>query len=155
MDSVILVRTDSSNPGFVALVQQLDAYLATTDGDDHAFYHQFNGIESLKHVVLALAGENAVACGAFKPWEAGTVEVKRMYCIPDFRRRGISAAVLSELEKWASELGYESTILETGKEQIAAVQFYPVCGYKQIPNYGQYAGVEKSICFRKMLHNAP
>ena len=44
----------------------LDAELAIRDGDDHAFYHQFNGIDHLDHVVLCFENEKAVACGAFK-----------------------------------------------------------------------------------------
>gem|GEM_PF-1711187 len=44
-----LLRTTSDHPDFKALVQHLDAYLAEVDGDDHAFYDQFNNIDSLKY----------------------------------------------------------------------------------------------------------
>lgn len=40
-----LLRSDSTNPDFVSLVKELDEYLKITDGEEHAFYSQFNGIE--------------------------------------------------------------------------------------------------------------
>lgn len=63
----------------------------------------------------------------------------------------MASAILKELEIWTKELGYEKTILETGKRQTEAVALYEKCGYKVIPNYGQYSGVENSICFEKQL----
>ena len=48
-----LIRTDSENKDFIKLVRNLDAYLAEKDGDDHAFYSQFNKIDTIKFVVGA------------------------------------------------------------------------------------------------------
>ena len=59
--------------------------------------------------------------------------------------------ILNELETWAKELGYEKTVLETVKRQTEAVALYNKSGYKVIPNYGQYIGVDNSICFEKIL----
>ena len=41
-----LLRTNSENQDFIQLVKMLDEYLAYIDGDDHAFYDQFNKIEN-------------------------------------------------------------------------------------------------------------
>ncbi|WKZ38241.1 MAG: hypothetical protein QY332_09890 [Anaerolineales bacterium] len=38
-----------------------------------------------------------------------------------------------------------------GKKQPEAIEFYKKNGYKVIPNYGQYAGVENSMCFEKSI----
>jgi len=48
-----LTRTNSENQDFIKLVASLDNYLKTTDGDEHQFYNQYNGIDSLNHVVVA------------------------------------------------------------------------------------------------------
>ena len=45
-----LVRTNSENQDFVSLVQSLNDYLKIVDGDEHAFYNQYNNIDILKHV---------------------------------------------------------------------------------------------------------
>jgi len=74
-----------------------------------------------------------------------------MYVSPENRGTGIAQKVLYELEVWAKELGYKKCILETGKRQVEAVHFYKKCGYKIIPNYGQYAAMGNSICFEKGL----
>ena len=79
------------------------------------------------------------------------MEVKRMYTLPDFRGKGIATIVLQELEKWAKELRMEKCMLETGKRQPEAIALYTKNGYRLIPNYGQYAGVENSVCFEKLL----
>ena len=42
------LRTTSENPDFQKLVKQLDIYLALMDGEEHAFYHQYNKIDLLK-----------------------------------------------------------------------------------------------------------
>ena len=47
----------------------------------------------------------------------------------------------------------QSQILETGKRQKEAVQFYKKNKYTIIPNFGQYKNVENSICFIKQLRN--
>lgn len=146
-----IIRTDSENQDFVALVRHLDADLAKRDGEDHAFYAQFNKIDKIKHVVLAYQEETAVGCGAIKEYAPGVMEVKRMYTSPESRGRGVASHVLRELERWAAELSYEKCILETGKKQPEAIGLYQKSGYQIIPNYGQYADVADSICFEKVL----
>ncbi|WP_299518956.1 GNAT family N-acetyltransferase [Winogradskyella sp.] len=146
-----ILRTNAANTDFIALVKQLDAYLKITDGDEHAFYNQFNSIDNLKHVVIAYLDDNPIACGAFKAFDASKVEIKRMYTLPEQRGQGIAKFLLQELEIWAVELGYSSTILETGKRQVEAVNFYKKCGYISIPRYGQYKAMENSLCFEKKL----
>jgi len=74
-----------------------------------------------------------------------------MYTLPGSRGKGIASQVLAELERWAAELSYEKCLLETGKRQPEAIALYKKRGYRLIPNYGQYAGVENSVCFEKIL----
>jgi putative acetyltransferase len=149
-----LIRTNSDNKDFIELVKKLDAYLAIIDGEEHSFYHQFNKIDKIKHAVVAYEDGVSVACGAIKEFIPNAMEVKRMYTLPEHRGKGIASKVLHELEKWAAELGYEKCMLETGKRQTDAVQLYEKAGYKLIPNYGQYTGVENSVCFEKEIANA-
>lgn len=80
-----------------------------------------------------------------------TMEIKRRYVLPDAPTKGVATKVLSGLECWASEMSYTKCVLETGKRQPEAIELYVKNGYKQIPNYGQYAGVENSVCFEKEM----
>lgn len=147
-----LRRTTSEDSDFVRLVQRLDADLADRDGEeDHEYYAQFNKINVIKYAVVASLEGVAVGCGAIKQFDEKTMEVKRMYTPPQNRGKGIARQVLSELEAWASKLGYTRCVLETGKRQPEAIGLYQKCGYQIIPNYGQYIAIENSICFEKWI----
>ncbi|HEY9007440.1 GNAT family N-acetyltransferase [Ohtaekwangia sp.] len=146
-----IIRTNSGNIDFQILVKELDKDLAIRDGDEHAFYAQFNKIDAIKHAVVLYENNIPVACGAIKQYNESTMEVKRMYVLPDKRGKGIASLVLNELESWAREMNYQRCILETGYKQPEALRLYEKNNYRIIPNYGQYAGVENSVCFEKNL----
>lgn len=145
-----LLRTNSENQDFKQLVKMLDEYLAYVDGDDHAFYDQFNKIDALQHCIVLFEEENPVGCGAIKGYDGETAEIKRMFVIPEFRGKGYASAILNELEQWAKELQFKKVILETGTGQKEAIKLYRKT-YEQIENYGQYKGVDTSVCFSKEL----
>ena len=84
------VRTDATHPDFIELVRSLDAYLKITDGDDNAFYAQYNGIDDIKYAVVAYENDEPVGCGAIKNFNAEAMEVKRMYTSPAHRGKGIA-----------------------------------------------------------------
>jgi GNAT superfamily N-acetyltransferase len=151
MEPIKLIRTDSSNNDFQQLVELLDADLTIRDGEDHAFYHQFNKITNIRNAVVAYQDGTPAGCGAFKEYSDDSVEIKRMYVKPEYRGRGIANFILDELEKWAGELNYKNCVLETGMKQPEAIRLYERCGYKRIPNYGQYENVENSVCMKKPI----
>lgn len=148
---ILLKRSDSSNTDFQALVRELDEDLALRDGEEHSFFAQFNKIDAIRHVVLAYSNNSPVGCGAVKPYNTGTMEVKRMFVVPASRGLGIASLVLEELERWSRELGFDTCILETGEKQPEAIRLYQKNNYKVIPNFGQYANVAGSVCFEKQL----
>ncbi|AEV98027.1 GNAT family N-acetyltransferase [Niastella koreensis] len=142
-------RTDSNNPDFQDLVKLLDEYLAILDGDEHAFYAQLNKIVNINHVVVCYLDGQPIGCGAFKEYNDHTVEIKRMYVNPAYRGKSIGFYILRELELWAAELNYSTTILETGKRQPDAIRLYEKAGYTRIKNFGKYENVENSVCMSK------
>ncbi|NTE05300.1 GNAT family N-acetyltransferase [Agrobacterium tumefaciens] len=152
MSNITLIRTNSDLIDFKQLVALLDKDLAVRDGDDHAFYSQFNKIDAIKEVVVAYQNEIPIGCGAIKPFSDTAVEIKRMFVHPDYRNQGIAAKMLKELEGWALELGYTECVLETGKMQPEAIALYQKVGYQITPNYGQYIGIDNSVCMAKPLN---
>ncbi len=148
---ITLKKTNSSQQDFMQLVQLLDADLKIRDGDDHDFYHQFNGITDIQHCLVAYIEDIPVGCGAIKPFNTKAMEVKRMYVLPEYRGRGVALIMLSHLEQWSKNLGYKTCILETGKQQPEAIALYKKAKYDIIPNYGQYSGIINSVCFEKQL----
>ncbi len=144
-----LIRTNSDNPDFQALVVLLDRDLKIRDGDEHEFYAQYNKIDSIQNVVVAFVEKEAVGCGAFKPFSENTAEIKRMFVKLEFRGQRIAQSILSELEVWAMELQFTNFVLETGLKQPEAIRLYERSGYEKTQNYGQYIGVENSLCLKK------
>ncbi len=146
-----LKKTNSQDLDFQKLVIELDKDLAIRDGDEHQFYAQFNKITNIKHVIIAFENDFPVGCGAIKEYEEKIIEVKRMFVLPEKRGKGIASMILHELEIWAKELGFEKLILETGNKQHEAINLYKKNNFLITQNYGQYAGVENSVCFEKIL----
>jgi GNAT superfamily N-acetyltransferase len=120
-------------------------------GDQHAFLNQTKKIGMIRNVVMAYDNETAVGCGAFKKYDHETAEIKRMFVFPEHRGKGIAGRVLSTLEQWAAEEGFSGCILETGKKMTDAIRLYQSKNYQLTENYGQYIGVESSVCMKKQL----
>ena len=145
------IRTDSTNQDFQNLVALLDKDLAIRDGSDHSFYAQFNKTDSIRNAIVCYNGKSPIACGAFKEFDKETVEIKRMFTLPAFRGIGIGINVLDQLELWAKDLDYTACVLETGRKQPEAIRLYEKAGYAFIANYGQYIGIENSVCMKKQI----
>jgi GNAT superfamily N-acetyltransferase len=144
-------RTTSEDTDFKMLVAALDKDLALRDGDEHSFYAQFNSIASIPYVVVAYDAQMPVGCGALKPYDDNTLELKRMFVPSTKRGQGIASLIVEALEHWAKELEFKKIILETGNKQPEAIALYHKNHYHIIPNYGQYEAVENSVCFEKVL----
>lgn len=147
---ITLRRTTSADPAFAALTARLDDELRATYGAIQDEYAKFNVLVS-DAVVIAERDGVPVGCGCWKPFDASSVELKRMYVDPAARGARIAAAVLAELEQLARERGYTRVVLETGTRQDAAVHLYERCGYTPIERFGPYVGLDYSLCFGKAL----
>ncbi|KQN55149.1 GNAT family N-acetyltransferase [Erwinia sp. Leaf53] len=80
-------------------------------------------------IVLERDGE-IIAMGAYKPYDAVTAELKRIWTRGDLRRQGLAQKVLVELERRALEAGYRQVFLTTGFRQPEAVRLYLSYGYQ-------------------------
>ncbi len=143
-----LKRTDSENPDFKYLTNLFDDYLIEIDGDEKDFFAQYNQIY-LNKVIICYENNTAVGCGAFKAYEPEVAELKRMFVLPEARGKGIASKIVNELENWAKEEDYTSCILETSCRLESAIVLYKKLGFEITPNYGQYIGVQSSVCMKK------
>ncbi|PWW15267.1 GNAT family N-acetyltransferase [Chryseobacterium sp. AG844] len=146
-----ILRTDSANTDFQNLVKSLDTTLAEHNGENDDFFAQFNTIDTIKNCIVVYIDDIPAACGAFKPFSEDTVEIKRMFTHPEFRKKGLGSAIVKELENWAAELNFKKAVLETSRDLKNAISVYEKSGFNRIPNYGQYIGVKQSVCYEKAL----
>ncbi|WP_039054741.1 GNAT family N-acetyltransferase [Enterobacter sp. Bisph1] len=80
-------------------------------------------------LVLERGGE-IIATGAYKPFDAQTAEIKRIWTHPQLRQQGLAAKIVQQLEHRALLAGYSHIYLTTGFRQPEAVRLYLSQGYQ-------------------------
>ena len=101
--------------------------------------------------MVAYAGTQPVACGAIRRLDDSTVEIKRMYAVPEFRGTGVARSVLATLIAEARRLEATRAVLETGQRQPEALGLYLEAGFVRTPPFGEYHGSSLSVCMAKTL----
>lgn len=148
----LVKRTTTGNTDFQHLISLLDHELWVELKEDQATYDGFNKVPDIDTAVIVYAGDEPVACGCFKKYDAETAEIKRMFVQKTWRGKGLSKVVLQELEKWAAEKGFRYAVLETSIHFTTARSLYESSHYRVVPNYPPYTGLAESICMKKALN---
>jgi polar amino acid transport system permease protein len=91
---------------------------------DEEFTAPYGGV-----LLLLLEHGEPVAGGAFRRYDAGTAELKRIWTHSAHRRRGLARRVVHELEREAKARGYRRIHLTTGPRQPEARGLYLATGY--------------------------
>jgi putative acetyltransferase len=136
------------------LIAELNAELSRTYPEPGATHFRLDPDEvgpGRGVFLVAYENERPAGCGAVRRINQDDAELKRMYVVPLFRRRGISRLLLEALEDEARRLGVKRLILETGVRQNAALALYASAGFRSIPTYGEYVASPLSVCLAKDL----
>jgi GNAT superfamily N-acetyltransferase len=149
--AVSIAAAHPDEPDARALIEELGVLLLASTGRFGATTFGAKDLEVArsKFVIARASDGSAVGCGAIRLLTRDVVELKRMYARPG--TRGVGAAILAHLEGVARDWGYTDIWLETGTTADRAIAFYERNGYTVIPNFGEYAGHDDSICFGKRL----
>jgi GNAT superfamily N-acetyltransferase len=133
------------------LLNELSRDLAKKTGRDGRESFEFSDVAQPRSAfLLAYETGQAVGCGALRPFNDKTCEVKRMYART--QGHGIGREILRELERLALEFQFDRIWVETGIENQGAVKFYQKHGYEICENWGKYKGRPECICFEKILN---
>jgi putative acetyltransferase len=155
--SLNIRTTPPDHPQVLALIAQLDAYLATLYEPEA---NHILDVEALKHPSVtflgAWDGDAVVGCGAVRvmPGEADTGgqrygEVKRMFVAPARRGERIAQRLLDALEADLRRQGVALALLETGDAQSEALKLYGRCGYAPRGPFGGYPDNGLSVFMEK------
>ena len=74
--------------------------------------------------VVAYDGDKPVGCGAIRPLDQETTELKRMFVDLPYRQKGVASAILRFLEEQALERSFTAVRLETGAPQYESIHLY-------------------------------
>lgn len=153
MDSKTVILSEESpfSSDAILLMNELSECLQSITGDSGKSSFDPKDVCNDRAVFVIARDQRgkAIGCGAFRPMDETTAEVKRMYAKE--KGLGIGNQILSCLEHRAHDIGYITVRLETRIVNARAVSFYERNGYRKIANYGKYAGRVNSVCFEKNL----
>jgi putative acetyltransferase len=144
--TVTIRPTPPDHPQVLALIEQLDAYLASLYDPQDVYILDLAGLKLPSVTFLgAWDGDQLVGCGAVRLMDAEPAtdgrpygEVKRMMVSPARRGERIGERVLHALEQRLRDDGIDRALLETGPPQVEALRLYTRCGYTPRGAYSDY-----------------
>jgi GNAT superfamily N-acetyltransferase len=86
-------------------------------------------------VLLAFDGDQLVACGAMRPIDDTTAEMKRLYVRPAGRGQQLGRRLAEQICAAARQAGFARICLDTLPHMAAAQQLYASLGFEAIPAY--------------------
>ncbi|MHC5797466.1 GNAT family N-acetyltransferase [Lacisediminihabitans sp. FW035] len=112
--------------------------------------------QTIVATLLALSGDVPVGQAGLRPWGSDAdsldvLEIKKVFVHESQRGRGISRALMVELEVAARELGSTRLILQTGTLQHAAIGLYESLGYTVSAPYPPFELMSNALCYEKVL----
>lgn len=135
-----------------ALIQALDKDLQQRYDEENIYTVDLDHPDAFQTTfIVAYVDETPAGCGAIRPLDTESVELKRFFVDSAYRRQGIAGNMLQALEHKALEQGCHFVRLETGAEQFEATAFYERNGYYRIPVFGDYEDDGISLCYEKKL----
>ncbi|MBO9689626.1 MAG: GNAT family N-acetyltransferase [Mitsuaria chitosanitabida] len=149
---------DPHSPAAMSLLAQSDAYMAALypGESNHLLGPQALAEPQVRFVGIWLA-EWLAACGAVQVVDGHDEpygEIKRIFVQPQFRGRGLSKAVMEDLESHLKAQGIALVRLETGVHQPEALKLYETLGYDRRAPFGAYTEDPLSVFMEKRLSAA-
>lgn len=147
-----IAMEDPTTPDVIALLEAGDAYGASLYPAES---NHFLPLDALRgpNVCFVVARDRhgaALATGAIA-LAGDFAELKRMWVVPDARGKGISTAVLADLEARALDAGHSLLRLETGIDNHEALALYERKGFVRRGPFGCYREDPLSVFMEKHL----
>lgn len=149
------IRIAVEDPGTDEIIALLEAGEAHAAALYPAESNHFLSIDSLRasNVSFIVARDDkgdAVGTGAVSIND-GWAELKRMWVVPSARGKGISKALLHDLEDRAKNAGAQWLRLETGIFSHEALGLYERTGFLRCPPFADYLPDPNSVFMEKRL----
>ena len=151
-EPVVLRPVGYADPVAQQLIEAVQQeYVVRYGGRDAAVVDPAEFSPPLGLFLVAEVGGVPAGCGGWRVQGEGVAELKRMYVAPAYRRRGLAALLLAELERTAAAAGNRELVLNSGDRQPEALALYARTGYTSVPGYGVYADSPDAVFLGKLL----
>lgn len=148
MESII---TNEKDERFIELTKELDNEWFQLRGEEVLKYQEYNDLKDPHIVILALNWGRPIACASFRLFDKDTIEIRRVYVKKRYRRNGIAYKLIKQLEKLAMEENFKYSVIETGRENTAAINLYKKLDYEVTDSFGMFEGDDFCICMKKQF----
>lgn len=143
------ILTNEKDERFIQLSNELNDEYYMNIGEDSLKYLEYNTLEDPHVVLLVLNWGNPIACGSYRIFDNESVEIRRVYVKKRYRKKKIAYKLVKALEKLAMENNFKYSYIETGTDNLAAINLYKKLGYEKIENFGFFKDDDLCICMRK------
>lgn len=115
---------------FIMLARKPDEYYFKLVGDIHLRYTEANRPENNSFLIVAYIDELPIGIGCWKAVDRTTAELKRIYVLPEYRRKGVASKIIHTLEESISAARCQHIMLETARTTPASEALYLTLGYR-------------------------
>jgi len=153
--AILVRREDPWSLDAQALLDELSAMLALFSGDSGQSRFSLEDVCTARGGFLVARTTQGIAlgCGAFRRFDYGVAEIKRIYSRPN--TCGVGRAILGQLEADAAAVGYHTLLLETRSFNQRAIAFYQRNGFTPTGRYGVHIHQPDARCFQKAIGGKP
>jgi ribosomal protein S18 acetylase RimI-like enzyme len=138
-DDPTFAIVDPHDPDAQAALREYLAEVAQHISEPAIGMHEADDVDDFREprgaFIVARLGTDTVACGALRPFDDDTAEIKRMWVRPASRGRGLAATLLEELERVARQRGFARARLDTNEALTPAIRLYESRGYRRIERF--------------------
>lgn len=150
--TIQIETADPGNPDIVALLHDGERYSASLypAESNHILPVEALRADNVRFVVARDECGAVVGTGALVLFD-GWAEVKRMWVVPSERGKGVSKAILGDLEARARGAGVRLLRLETGVKNDAALALYSRAGFTRCAPFADYGPDPLSVFMKKAI----
>jgi len=151
--TIRIALEDPSTPEIIALLDDGERYGAALYPAESNHFLSIDALRqpNARFVVARDVDGVAVGTGALT-FEQDWAELKRMWVVPAARGKGLSKAILTDLEARAAAEGAWRVCLETGIHNHEALALYERAGYVRCEPFGDYKPDPFSVFMTKDIN---
>jgi putative acetyltransferase len=150
-----ILLEDPRQPEVLELIEYSDTYSASLYPEEcrYPVGIAFLAGPAVRFFIARIAGL-AMGCGAMVIGPDHTAELKRIIVRPEARGRGIGRALLDAIVATASHADVGTLLLETGPQNLEALNLYRRFGFQQREPFGFYRESPHSVFMEKKIVKA-